>query len=174
MVVVRGFNDDEVVDFARLTLEHPWHIRFIEVMPIAGAAEWGEGWPAANERLVTITEIKQRLQALGTLEPATGPGGYGPAHYFRLPHAVGTVGFISPVSDHFCDSCNRMRLTADGYLRPCLFSDQGVYCKSALSDGASLSELQSLIQRAGENKPRSRPPYADIAIRGNAMSMIGG
>ncbi len=174
VVVVRGFNDDEAVDFARLTLEHPWHVRFIEVMPIAGVADWGEGWPSANERLVTIAEIKQRLRVLGALKPDGGPGGCGPAHYFRLPHAYGTVGFISPVSEHFCDSCNRMRLTADGYLRPCLFSDQGVYCKSALTDGASLTELQSLIRRAADIKPQSRPPFSDIAIRGDAMSMIGG
>jgi cyclic pyranopterin phosphate synthase len=174
MVVVRGFNDDEVEDFARLTLEHPWHVRFIEVMPIAGVAQWGEGWPAASERLVTVGEIKQRLQGLGTLEPHGGPGGYGPAKYFRLPHARGTIGFISPVSEHFCSSCNRLRLTADGYLRPCLFSDLGIYCKSALSDGASLTELQSLIQQACDCKPESRPPFPDIAIRGDAMSMIGG
>ncbi len=174
MVVVRGFNDDEVVDFARLTMEHPWHVRFIEVMPIAGVADWGKEWPTANERLVTIAEMKQHLRVLGALEADGGPGGCGPAKYFRLPHARGTVGFISPVSEHFCDSCNRMRLTADGYLRPCLFSDQGVYCKSALSDGASLTELQSLVRRAADIKPRSRPPFADIAIRGDAMSMIGG
>ncbi len=173
-VVIRGFNDDEVEDFARLTLEHPWHVRFLEVMPMAGVAEWGEGWPAANQRLVTIGEITQRLQRLGTLEPDEGPGGCGPARYFRLPHAHGTVGFISPVSERFCESCNRMHLTADGYLRPCLFSDQGVYCKPALSDGVSLTELESLIRRAANSKPESCPSFAGIGIRGHAMSIIGG
>lgn len=174
VVVVRGFNDDELMDFARLSLDHPWHIRFIEVMPVAGAQDWGDEWPGPSERLVTIAEMKERLHGLGPLEPAVGPAGYGPASYFRLPNGCGTIGFINPVTDHFCACCNRMRLTADGYLRPCLFSDRGVYCKPALSDGASLGELQSLLRQACDIKPQGRPPFADAVASGTAMSMVGG
>jgi cyclic pyranopterin phosphate synthase len=174
IVVVRGFNDDEVADFARLTLAHPWHVRFIEVMPTTGVSDWGSNMPEVNERLVTVAEIHRRLQDLGPLSPVDEPNGHGPARYYRLPDAQGTVGFISPISEHFCASCNRLRLTADGYLRPCLFSTQGVYIKAALAAGASLVELQSLIRQAGDIKPERRPPFADIAAAGMAMSMIGG
>ncbi len=173
-VVIRGFNDDEIVDLARLTLEHPWHVRFIEVMPIAGAAKWGEGMPEPGKRLVTVEEMRRRLIVLGPLQPDEGPQGHGPARYYRLPKAQGTLGFISPISDHFCASCNRLRLTADGHLRPCLFSEQGVYCRPALTEGASLSELEALIQQAANLKPERRPSLADGAIQSSAMSMIGG
>ncbi len=174
VVVVRGFNDDELVDFARLTLDHPWHVRFIEVMPITRISDGESDMSSVKGRLVTIAEMKRQLQALGPLLPDIGPGGHGPARYFRLPHAYGTVGFISAVSEHFCGSCNRMRLTADGYLRPCLFSDRGVHCKPALVDGASLSQLQSLIRQAVDIKPQQHPPISEIAPHGTAMSMIGG
>jgi Molybdenum cofactor biosynthesis enzyme len=174
MVVVRGFNDDEVVDFARLTLQHPWHIRFIEVMPVAGVSDWGTDMPGVGERLIAAAEIQQRVQVLGALSVDEGPRGNGPARYFRLPHAQGTIGFINPISEHFCSSCNRMRLTADGYLRPCLFSDEGVSCKTALANGASLSELQALIRQAGDIKPEQRSALASDPVNGIAMSMIGG
>jgi GTP 3',8-cyclase len=174
MVVVRGFNDDEVVDFARLTLSHPWHIRFIEVMPIAGVSDWGMDMPLPHNRLVTGAEIQTRLQTLETLLPDDGPHGSGPARYYRLPGAQGTLGFINPVSEHFCQSCNRMRLTADGYLRPCLFSDEGIYTKSALADGANLDELQALIRQASQIKRERHSFIAGDSISGSAMSMIGG
>ena len=111
---------------------------------------------------------------MGALSVDPGPRGNGPARYYRLPNALGTLGFISPISEHFCKSCNRMRLTADGYLRPCLFSEAGVYCKTALSDGASLSELQMLIRQAGDLKPERRSEIASDPVNGTAMSMIGG
>jgi cyclic pyranopterin phosphate synthase len=174
MVVVRGFNDDEVVDFARLTLDHPWHIRYIEVMPVAGVPDRGADMPGAGERLIPAAEIKQRLQVLGELSADEGPRGKGPARYYRLPNAPGTIGFIHPMSEHFCSSCNRMRLTADGYLRPCLFSDEGIYCKPALANGASLSELQALIRQAGDIKPERRSTLAGDPVNGTSMSTIGG
>ncbi len=174
VVVIRGFNDDEVADFARLTLYRPWHIRFIEVMPIAGVADWGSDMPGVNERLVTVAEMQQRLKGLGPLLPVPSPEGQGPARYYSLPGAQGTVGFISAVSEHFCASCNRLRLTADGYLRPCLFSDQGLYIKPALDSGASLNEIQTLIRQAIDSKPEQHGPAADMPVAGTAMSMIGG
>ncbi len=174
MVVIRGFNDDEVINFARLTLEHPWHVRFIEVMPITGVSDWGLGLPKTGERLITGTEIRRRLEELGPLSPVSEKYGNGPARYFHLPGAQGMVGFISPISEHFCDCCNRLRLTADGYLRPCLFSDQGINIKLALTAGASLAELQSLIRQTGDIKPNCHPLLTDSAIAGSAMSMIGG
>ena len=174
MVVVRGFNDDEVVDFARLTLEHPWHVRFIEVMPVAGVSDWGTDMPDMDKRLIPAAEIRQRIQTFGTLSVDAGPRGNGPARYYRLPHAQGTLGFISPISEHFCNSCNRMRLTADGHLRPCLFSDDGVHCKPALADGASLSDLQSLIRQASAMKPKRRSRLSGEPVNEIGMSLIGG
>lgn len=130
--------------------------------------------PEVNARLITTAEIQQRLQALGTLVPDGGPRGHGPARYYRLPNAQGTIGFISPISDHFCACCNRLRLTADGYLYSCLLSDQGIFCRAALADGESLSMLQSLIRRAAKGKPQQRPSSTETMMRGAAMSAIGG
>ena len=173
MVVVRGFNDDEIVDLARLTLDHPWHIRFIEVMPLSGISDWGPGLPGAAERLVPVAEIQQRLEVLGPLAPDSGPGGRGPARYVRLPGARGTLGFISPMSEHFCRYCNRMRLTADGHLRACLFSETGVDVRPALAAGASGEELQALIREAAGLK-QEHYAFDAGAISGSAMSTIGG
>ena len=174
VVVVRGVNDDELADFATLTRDHAWHIRFIEVMPLQGAEDWGPGMPAAGERLVTAAEMQSRLSCVGDLLPDPGPGGHGPARYFRLPGARGTLGFISSLSDHFCASCNRLRLTADGWLRGCLFSDQGVFVKPALDGGAGPAELETLIRQAIELKPEKRPAAFEAGVAGPAMSAIGG
>jgi len=107
-VVLRGINDGEVVDLARLTLEHPWHVRFIEAMPLGG------NLPVEGDGFIPADEIMGRLTPLGELEACSGPGGNGPARYFKLPDARGTVGVISPMSHFYCDSCNRVRLSADG------------------------------------------------------------
>ncbi len=174
VVVVRGLNDDELADFARLTYNFAWHIRFIELMPVGNGLDWGPGMPPANRRFVSVAEMQQRLQALGTLEMVRGPRGNGPARYFRLPGAQGTIGFISPLSEHFCMACNRLRLTADGWLRPCLFSDRGVHVKPLLDAGAGRTELQAPLRRVIDIKPRERPLPATTAIAEAAMSMIGG
>jgi cyclic pyranopterin phosphate synthase len=174
VVVIRGFNDDEVADFARLTFDHAWHIRFIEVMPLAGVSEWGSDVLPAGERLVTAGEVRHRLEELGPLEPTSGLCGHGPARYYRLPGAQGTVGFISPMSEHFCASCNRLRLTADGWLRACLFADEGVHIKPTLEAGADLATLQALIRQVVGSKPEHRPFSGDVGVTGKAMSMIGG
>jgi cyclic pyranopterin phosphate synthase len=141
MVVMRGINDDEVIDFARMTIDPGWHVRFIEFMPL-GTSE------AEALKTASTEEIRQRLLALGKLEPYTGKTGNGPARYYRLPGAKGTIGFISPMTEHFCHSCNRLRLTADGQLRPCLLDDDEVNLKEALRNGASTERLKELIQKA--------------------------
>ncbi len=174
VVVIRGVNDDELAEFAALTCDHPWHIRFIEVMPLDGVGDWGPDMPGTDARLVTAAEMRSRLEGLGPLLPDPGPGGHGPARYYRLPGAAGTIGFISPLSDHFCKSCNRLRLTADGWLRGCLFSDVGVQVKPALDAGADTAELQALIRQAIDAKPEGRPAAMETGVAGRAMSMIGG
>ena len=141
MVVLRGINDDETIDFARMSTSRGWHVRFIEFMPF--------GMPEA-EALATVSarEIQERIQSLGKLEPYTGNTGNGPARYFRLPGAEGTIGFITPMTEHFCDTCNRLRLTSDGQLRPCLLDDDEVNLKEPLRNGAGTDELKQLIQQA--------------------------
>lgn len=115
VVLIRGQNDDEIEDFAEITRERPWHIRFIELMPTGANLEL-----SANQ-FMSCTEALRRIEQIGSLEPVEGPFGNGPAEYFRFPGAPGTVGVITPMSHNYCDRCNRMRLTADGQLRPCLF-----------------------------------------------------
>ncbi|MFQ5595318.1 MAG: GTP 3',8-cyclase MoaA [Anaerolineae bacterium] len=174
VVVVRGLNDDELADFARLTYVHAWHIRFIEVMPVGNGLDWGPGMPVASERFVSVAEIQARLADLGSLVPVTGPHGNGPARYAQLPGARGTIGFISPLSEHFCAACNRLRLTADGRFRACLFSDRSVHMKPALDAGAGVAELQALIRRTIAIKPLERPLPATVGVADAAMSAIGG
>ncbi len=128
VVVVRGLNDDEVVDIARLTLEPDWHIRFIEVMPLGAGIHW------AGDGVVPSAEIRHRIEAaLGPLTPVYGDVGVGPARYYRLPGAEGTIGFISAVTEHFCHYCNRLRLTSDGRLLPCLLSSATIDLRTPLT-----------------------------------------
>jgi cyclic pyranopterin phosphate synthase len=148
MVVIRGLNDQEVEEFARLTLKEPINLRFIEFMPIGAPGFW------RPERVVKVEEIKSRLSHLGHLEP-TKIRGDGPARYFYLPGAHGTVGFIGAFSDHFCSSCNRMRITCDGRLRPCLFSEAEIDLRGPLRRGCSDEKLVSLFLQANRKKPRS-------------------
>ncbi len=174
VVVVRGLNDAEIADFARLTYDNPWHVRFIELMPVGEGLDWGADMPAPDERFVSVTEMQRRLADLGTLTPAHGPLGNGPARYYRLPGARGTVGFISPLSEHFCATCNRLRLTADGRLRPCLFSEHGVRVKPALDACADPHALEVLLRHAIGAKPRERPPLPTAGVAEQAMSLLGG
>jgi GTP 3',8-cyclase len=118
--------------------------------------------------------VRHRVEKVGPLEPTSGPCGHGPARYYRLPGAQGSVGFISPMSEHFCATCNRLRLTADGWLRACLFVDEGVHIKPALDAGADLTTLQALIRQVVGSKLEHRPFSGDVGVTGKAMSMIGG
>jgi cyclic pyranopterin phosphate synthase len=134
-VVMRGRNDDEVADFAAATRERPWHVRFIEVMPT------GENLDVSQDEFVSSDEILESVGRLGELQPVAGPKGNGPARYFALPGAAGTVGVITPMSHNYCGSCNRMRLTADGQLRPCLFGHAQTDLRGPLRRGEPLEPL---------------------------------
>lgn len=171
-VVIRGVNDHELCDLAQLSAEHPWHVRFIELMPIGNTDEWGDGFASAEERYVSVQEMRERLAPLG-LVAASAPAGNGPARTFRIPGARGTVGFISPMGDHFCESCNRLRLTADGRLRPCLIQTGEVAVREGLRRGEPIS---GLIERAVLAKPAGhellQPTIA--AAHNRIMCQIGG
>ena len=165
-VVMRGINDDEVADFARLTLENPWHVRFIELMPV------GELRDLTLEHIVPSDEVLSRISELGVLEPASGPAkGNGPAKYYRLSGAAGTVGVITPMTHTYCASCNRVRLTADGRLRTCLFGDHEVDLRTPLRAGESLVPH---FQNALANKPKEHE-LLQMRVGGlRALSQVGG
>ena len=165
MVVIPGINDDEVLDFARLTVKEGWHVRFIERMPFGT----GDG-----SSFIPTREIQERLLSLGPLEPCRHRHGNGPAKYFRFPGVAGTVGFIAPLSEHFCFNCNRLRLPADGKLRPCLLSDEEVDLKAQLRRGASVEELKGLIQQAVAQKPERHHLSEGVLPKGRAMCQVGG
>jgi cyclic pyranopterin phosphate synthase len=170
-VIVRGLNDDELAPLARLTLENEWHVRFIELMPIGNLQDWGEGFPATDARHMPVQEMHAALAGFG-LEPAAGPAGNGPARTYRMRGALGTVGFISPLGEHFCESCNRLRLTSDGKLRPCLALPHEVSLRAALRGGEPLREL---IGRAVAQKPRGHEMAAAVSPASQrGMSQIGG
>jgi cyclic pyranopterin phosphate synthase len=142
-VVMRGINDDEILDFARMTCREGWHVRFIELMPFKGAAEF-----------VPSIELRQHINLLGKLEPRESITGNGPAMYYRLAGAEGTIGFISPLTEtSFCSRCNRIRLTPDGRLRPCLLGEDEIDLKVPLRNNASTEELKRLILKAVASKP---------------------
>jgi cyclic pyranopterin phosphate synthase len=169
MVVVRGLNDDEVGDFARRTLSDGWHVRFIELMPIGPSASWLSGCT------VPIPEVRARIEAeVGPLVPVHGPSGNGPARYHQLPGAKGTVGFIGAQSEHFCTTCNRLRLTADGRLRPCLLSDREIDLRGPLRARADLAEVQRLLTEAIHDKPRRHRLDEALSPRNRTMAQIGG
>ena len=171
-VVMRGMNDDEVVNLARKTMEAGWNIRFIEVMPVGNGVLADGGW---HDRVVTGQEVKQRIEAaLGRLEPAKMATGSGPASYYRLPGASGTLGFITPVSEHFCYRCNRLRLTADGQLRPCLLSDQEIDLRTPLRQGADVAQIRALLLRGIESKPMRHHLNECELPETRVMSEIGG
>ena len=147
MVVMKGINDDEIVDFARKTVSDGWNVRFIELMPFTGKG-------TDDPRFISAYDIKKRLDAIGKLDRAAMPVGNGPAKYYRFPGASGTVGFITPVTEHFCVSCNRLRLTSDGKLMPCLMSEKEIDLKQSLRSGAGLEELKKIIEFAVASKPQ--------------------
>jgi len=163
MVVMKGINDDEVLDFAKMTYKEGWHIRFIEIMPFASVAEF-----------VPSHELRRRIESLGALEPCLPIAGNGPASYHCLPGARGTIGFISPLTEPFCSSCNRLRLTSSGQLCPCLLSDDGVDLKRPLRNNATVQELKRLILGVVASKPEQHHLAEGVIPVKRNMSQIGG
>jgi GTP 3',8-cyclase len=166
MVVMRGINDDEIADLARLTLEHPWHVRFIELMPVGDMRELT--W----EHIVPSDEILSRLGDIAPLTPTRGPArGNGPAAYYTWPGAAGTIGVITPMTHTYCASCNKVRLTADGRLRTCLFGEHEVDLRAPLRAG---QPLEPLFREALANKPKEHE-LLQMRVGGlRALSQVGG
>ena len=166
VVVMRGINDDEIADFARLTLDRPWHVRFIELMPV------GEMRDLTWEHVVPSDEVLGRVAEFGALEACAGPArGNGPAAYHRLAGAAGTIGVITPMTHTYCGSCNRVRLTADGRLRTCLFGDHEVNLRDPLRAG---EPLDPLFRKALAEKPKEHA-LLQMRVGGlRALSQVGG
>lgn len=168
-VVVRGYNQSDVIDLAQLTLEHDWQVRFIEMMPFAGATDF------QIMQGVTEQEIINQIEAeLGSLEVVNGGHLDGEARLYKLPNARGDVGFISSVTEPFCASCTRARLTADGRLRLCLLREGEVDLLTPLRAAASQADLRDLVINALWNKPWGHGLAEGIIPMNRAMSEIGG
>lgn len=164
MVVMRGINDDELAAFARLTIQNDFQVRFIEYMPFN---------QAVDRLLLPVAEMKRKLAAAGLTELISLSGEGGTARTYSLPGAKGSIGFIAPVTDHFCDACNRMRLTADGRLKPCLLSQEQLDIKALLRGNASHRELMAGFRHAVSLKP-DRHNLAEIRVLNDGMFKIGG
>ncbi|MBI5650012.1 MAG: GTP 3',8-cyclase MoaA [Chloroflexi bacterium] len=167
-VVVRNYNEDDIVDLARLTLDHAWDMRFIELMPLGSIADF------QMDAVVPVAEMKLRIEsAFGALEPIDWDG-HNPARPYRLRGGRGTIGFISSVTDPFCAGCDRMRLSADGHLRLCLLRDDEVDLLTPLRAGASDDDLRALIARGVTNKPWGHGLAQNVIAGSRVMSQIGG
>jgi cyclic pyranopterin phosphate synthase len=168
-VVVKGYNEADVVDLARLTIDHPWQVRFIEMMPFAGVTDVQTG------QIITAAQIQERIEAgVGRLDPSNDGLLDGEARLFRIPGAQGDVGFISSVTAPFCDSCNRARLTADGRLRLCLLRENEVDLLTPMRAGASLEDLRRLILDGIWLKPWGHGLAEGVIPLNRVMNEIGG
>lgn len=180
-VVIRGINDDEILNFARLSIENPYEIRFIEYMPTNNSIGWNKN------KFISADEIKNKWDAphfFGKFYPVKSIKGSGPAEYFTMPGALGKIGFISPISSSFCSKCNRLRLTADGKLKLCLNSSStrplrdfqpsasGIDLKTPLRNNASYDELKNIIISAIKLKPESN--NFNSSVNENIMCQVGG
>ncbi|MFQ5677911.1 MAG: GTP 3',8-cyclase MoaA [Gemmatimonadota bacterium] len=166
-VMLRGLNEDEFPEFAAMTKVRPWHVRFIELMPVAENLH-------LSDRFISATEMLERIRRREDVKPVPGPPGNGPARYFRLDGAPGTLGVITPLSHNYCQRCNRMRLTADGRLRTCLFGDHEVDLKGPLR---RTGDVRAAVREALAGKPRRH--YLQLGTsRGSgglsALSQVGG
>ena len=172
IVVIPGVNDSEILDLAALTLERNWHVRFIEFMPIGNPELFTQrAW-------IPSAELRSQIAERWGLEPSQVRGN-GPADIFQIPGAQGTLGFISQMSECFCDRCNRVRLSADGWLRPCLLNETGqINLKTALRRGESIEKLQEQVKQLILLKPeinfKNRESGTDTGIYTRTMSQIGG
>lgn len=176
-VTVRSL-DQDFLEFAKMSIDRPLHTRFIEYMPVgessgSDGSGWGKQDVIPSEELLQIINERASAEGLPALVPLDGddkPLGWGPARYFQFPGAQGTVGFISPLSRHFCSECNRLRLTADGKLRPCLFSDEEIDVRSALREGGEEAVYECFLE-ALHLKPDEH--HDKVGTERN-MSQIGG
>lgn len=171
VVVIPGVNDTEILDLAALTIDRRWHVRFIEFMPIGNDRLFrSDGW-------IPSEELRQRIRHRWGLE-ASNVTGAGPADVFKIPNAQGTLGFISQMSECFCDRCNRMRLSADGWLRPCLLNETGqIDLKGQLREGVPLSALKQQVSQLLDAKPEINFKQRERGTTGaysRTMSQIGG
>ncbi len=176
VVAMKGVNDDEIIDFGRVALEQPFKVRFIEFMPVGDKSSWNK------DQFIKAVDIKARIAKLGKLTPFQNPHGEGPARMYDIEApdgSKGAVGFISPISHHFCDQCNRLRLTSEGRLRACLLHDREVDLKVLLRGGASDLELMENIRQTILQKPQGHTLQEDLegeerTTCSGRMSRIGG
>ncbi|PKN35511.1 MAG: GTP 3',8-cyclase MoaA [Deltaproteobacteria bacterium HGW-Deltaproteobacteria-19] len=174
IVLMKGTNDDEILDFAKATLRWPYQVRFIEMMPIGR-----DNTEAVTEYLSNDVALDRigRMFKLDYLGENGAPENRGPARRYRIEGAKGEIGFISPISHEFCDNCNRLRLTADGHLRACLLSDDEIDLKPELRSGCSDEVLKALIRKAIASKPAGKstlPGDPSPKKCRRQMSAIGG
>lgn len=167
MVVMRGINDDELLDFAALTLDRRYNVRFIEYMPTLQTDDW-------RSLCVPGSEMLERIESRFTLVPSASADLAGPARNFRISGAAGSIGIITPISGHFCDNCNRIRVTAAGIARSCLFAGDGVDLKPILAEGDAL-RLREELRRIVTGKPGKHGLSPENAENEPfAMSRVGG
>jgi cyclic pyranopterin phosphate synthase len=168
-VIVRGYNEDDVADLAALTLYHDWQVRFIEMMPFGEVAGFQQA------QVVAAQEMRAKIEAaLGALIPVDGGKLDGEARLYRLGDGLGDVGFISSVTEPFCASCTRARLTADGKLRMCLLREYEMDLLTPLRSGATMDDLKALINKAVWHKPWGHGLAHNIVPMNRVMSEIGG
>jgi cyclic pyranopterin phosphate synthase len=171
IVAMKGVNDDEFVDFVRLALETPYQVRFIEFMPVGSDSTWKEA------SYISSSDLQEIIAGLGTLEALPGRRMDGPARVYSLTTddgSQGKIGFISPISHHFCDTCNRLRLTSAGRLRACLLHDKEADLKTLLRKGATDQEIRGLIRKTILDKPKGHTLAEDQVNCSGQMSRIGG
>lgn len=164
VVLLRGINEDEVLDFIALTRHESLEVRFIELMPFGHC----QGW---SDLFLSALEVKERISQNQDMESL--PSGEGPAVRHRVKGHLGTVGFITPISHSFCHRCNRLRLTADGYLRPCLLSDREIELKTVLRTGTT-SELATVLTEGVSAKPRGHLLNQNSVACAREMFQVGG
>lgn len=170
-VVVRDYNDRDVAELAKLTLERDWHVRFIELMPLGG----GECARTALSQFVPTRETKQRIvDSLGPLKTISPSTASDESRNYKLADARGVIGFISPVSEPYCGSCNRMRLTADGKFHLCLLHDDELDVKAALRQGGGIEEVSRMLIKAVAQKPTGHNLDHGVSTENRAMFQIGG
>jgi cyclic pyranopterin phosphate synthase len=168
-VIMRGQNDDEIADFAKLTRDREVFVRFIEVMPVE------ENAALQRDAYISADEVLERVRAIGEIQPVIGPGGNGPARYFAFAGARGAFGVISPLSHDYCETCNRVRLSADGRLRLCLFGDHEIDLRTPLRNGADREHIADLLRGGMLIKPeRHHLQLGEAGSRMRAFSEIGG